>query len=375
MTTIAFVADVHAANHRKFGGAMEGGLNERCRLTLSSLRVARALAAKDGADRFVVLGDLVDTAKPEPQVLYEVGRALSVVVKRPTIVDVLKGNHDNVSDTIGDHALGALRWLDVAVIETANAEPGPLALIPFQAGMSSEWLPQAWARAVTKDTRVVGVHLGIAGDGTPSFLSASPDAVTVDALEHLARGYPGLHTVVAGNWHQHRSWCSPEGNINVIQCGTFAPAGFDDALPFEQNAYGHVVIVDTEDSSWRSMVVPGPRFEKVVWADDGEVRVRLIEKHAHTHGHAMFVQVTAEPRHIQDARKFMASSSGHIANYSVLPDAATVRAMATDAAASTRSASSVDDAVREYVAKMPLVDDVSRDALVSAVMGYMSVGG
>lgn len=365
---IAAVADVHAYNHRQFGGAMEGGVNARCRVVVEALKVAVRMAQKENADAFWVLGDLVDTAKPSPQVLHAVGQALQ---RAPGLV-VVKGNHDNVSDTYGDHALASLRWLEADVVEVAQARDDAFAFIPFQAGMSSEWLPEAWKRAVGPATRAVGMHLGIADDATAAFLQRAPDATTLDALAHLVKGTQ-VDFVLAGNWHQHNAWeVKPHAGhaANVIQCGTFAPAGFDDALPFEQKAYGSLIFVDTERKTWWRTEIPGPRFEKVRWAEDGEERVRLVAAHARKCGHSMFVQVRAEPREMAKARALLATFP-ELAGYQVLPETAALQAQAQHAAAATRGADSLRAGVRKFVREMACDEGVKRDDVQSRALAYL----
>ncbi len=365
---VAAIADVHAHNHRWQGGAMEGGINNRCRLVTRALKGAVAAAKKQKAEVLLVLGDLVDVAKPSPQVLFAVGNALMGIR-----TCVLKGNHDNVSDTIGDHALSPLAWTSAEVVEIAQGRDDEFGLIPFQAGMSSTWLPEAWRRAVGPHTRVVGMHLGIADDATPHFLTRAPDATTIDALAHLASGTK-VKFVLAGNWHKHEHWhVKPHHtgvDFHVIQCGTFAPAGFDDALPFEEKAYGMIHFVDTERGSWWSQEIPGPRFEKVVWEDGGEKRVLHICEHAKQYGHSIFVQVRAEPRSVAKAREYMAGA-GILAGYQVLPETTQLHTQAKHAAESTRSAESLRAGVRRFVKTMALEEGVSRDDVQARVLAYL----
>ncbi len=54
----AFTADIHAGNHKRFGGPVSVSLNKRCTMVLDVLDAAvdRAIALK--CSSFTVLGDL-----------------------------------------------------------------------------------------------------------------------------------------------------------------------------------------------------------------------------------------------------------------------------------------------------------------------------
>lgn len=383
----AFVADVHIANFGWCAGDMIAGVNDRARTVLDVLERAAETAYQAGAREFVILGDLFDVAAPTPQLVAAVAHSLKFIVRErgygtpPMRVTVLKGNHDSVSDTRGDNALGPLRYVHERVSVVDVAQPltvdatGFCEVLPFQAGPSAEWLPGAWKASLTERARIVGLHLGIADERTPAFLRGAADSVDVDTLLQLARGSASpVEFVVAGNWHTHRAWelfdTITNKPLHVIQCGTLCPADFSDAEPMDQSNYGRLVLVDTTDRSWESVEISGPRFEVVAWDDTAIDWVKKLVKYAKKRGHKLYVQVKAEPRHLREAREAMTGVKG-LAGYRVLPDTSAIKKVAAEAAAATRSTTRLTDAVRGYVAKMPLTDDVDREELTTELLGFL----
>lgn len=100
MSFISFIADTHIANHRRFAGESRACINVRCHTTLNSLEQA----VESARGTLVVLGDIFDTVRPEPQVI----AAVQLALWETHTTFLLLGNHDMVSTQPGDHALGPL---------------------------------------------------------------------------------------------------------------------------------------------------------------------------------------------------------------------------------------------------------------------------
>ena len=198
-----FVADVHVGNHRRWGGPVKVGLNNRAREVLDALRLAVGHTNNVG-EPLVVLGDLFDTASPSPQMVYAVGEVLGQCENG---CYVLLGNHEFRSADEGDHALTPLSWLENVEVVDVPTLDGRTLFVPFQPGPAKEWLPDVLA-GFQDDSRPVAdvlcLHLGIEDGETPPWLRGADDSVTVDQLIDLAKEY-GFREVYAGNWHKHKA--------------------------------------------------------------------------------------------------------------------------------------------------------------------------
>jgi hypothetical protein len=258
---IAFIADLHIANHQKYGGAVKAGINRRCRLILDTLDRAVTRALEEKVAYLVVLGDLFDTARPEPQIVAETQRILGRI---PTIV--LLGNHDMVSDAAGDHSLGPLSPVPgLRVVEKPCVIPVgevDLVLVPFYPGPASEWLPVHLKELLGEKVprgksrrRVLGLHLGIAADDTPHFLKGAEDSIAMGQLVPLLKALR-IEAVLAGNWHSRRHWTAQ--GCDVMQVGCLASTGWDNE---GLENYGTLAFWDAAKGiSFEE--IPGPRFVK-----------------------------------------------------------------------------------------------------------------
>lgn len=373
---ISFIADVHAGNHRRFGGKVEAGINYRCHQVFDVLSAARD-RAKELHSPLVSLGDLFDSARIEPQIIAAAQRALSEVD-----CYALLGNHEQVSTAFGDHSLGPLHGHGmIEVVETPRVEHiggVELLLVPFQPGKADDWLPSAVhhlnPRAVEvskKDSlRVLCLHLGIRDEKTAAWLVDSHDAVSIDLLRGLAQTY-GLDAIVAGNWHERRSWKLELSDhyCEVMQVGALVPTGFDNP---GMRGYGTVATFDPkakEGARLSYAELPGPRFLKLRAGDD----VPLAK------GNKLYVQITAPREHVAACEAHLAASidNGDFVAGEVVPDGDEQQAAVRDAADSARSEDTLAGALAAFVQRMPLEDEakVDRSLVLAKCKGYLAAGG
>lgn len=366
---IAFVADLHIANFKKFGGSVESGLNARCRLTVQTLRAAAKRATKEGCYAFVVLGDLFDTVRPEPQVIAAVQEALDFRGQ----IFFLVGNHDQVSTAQGDHSLGPLSIIG-NVIESPSCSTVhgiDLLLVPFQPGPANEWLLEAVDTAVTKSKpgvlrRVLGLHLGISDANTPPWLQGAHDSIPKSDLKKLCEKH-NIEVAVAGNWHSHQ-WFPCDGQM-LVQAGCLNPTGFDNP---GLDGYGSLIIWDSE-ASIRRIEIPGPRFLTFASVLSFE---RALHNPRNKNNSSIFVRLNVTPDEVDAALDIIdtARRSGQIVDGYVEPDKAADQAAARTAASAARSADTMEEALAAFVAGMALPDAVSREHVVERARKYLSSG-
>lgn len=279
---LGIVADPHVANHRRYGGSMVAGLNQRGRWCVETLGRAAWIACNVGCDFFVVLGDLFDHTRPTPQLVRATARALldRPPGKRAMRVVVILGNHDKQSEVENDHAAASLQMIDGIEVYSEPSCIGfgghQLILAPYRAGRAEEWLPNAvlrdrapWARHFptvdgTPPRRVILTHLGVFDDDTPPYLREAKDAVGLGQARFLCDAVEA-DALYAGNWHSHKRWVGrnsmPAGPgsdaAEVVIPGTLCPASYSDAL----GDNGHMVVYDSKTNGFNKMTIDGPRFE------------------------------------------------------------------------------------------------------------------
>lgn len=274
---IGFCADVHLWSYPYAGGKVTAGLNRRAWEQIDVLRRTVKAAKEHCCSHLVILGDLFDRAKPEPQLLAAVRE---VLVEYELNVIILVGNHDQVSSEPGDHALNTLTWPNtVKVIETptllVEAEV-EFICIPHQAGQADEWLPETLSGTGSKSlqclpalesksarTRFLLLHLGIRDENTASFMQSSHDSVHIDALEEMSKKYH-IDFAAAGNWHKRDQW--DRDNFSCVQCGTLIPHSFSDE---GLDRRGDLIL--WKDGEWSKEQIPGPRFIKREWNEENLV--------------------------------------------------------------------------------------------------------
>lgn len=365
MTKIAYIADLHIANHKRFAGKYESGLNERCRLILGALERALTEARDLGAEAVVVLGDTFDDVRPSPQILAATARVFGRA-GLPTYM--LVGNHDQVSGSPGDHALGPLEVseCEIFVIEkptTVKIGKTALMLVPFRAGAASEWLPDVVEELspVPTNDNVLCVHMGISDNTTPPYLRSAPDSISATQLGGIMQVH-GIKRAFAGNWHFHRTW--EIGEQRITQVGALVPTGFDNPGV----GYGSVIVADANEQ-WRS-TVRGPRF----FAFDFEDGTLADVCDLHDVGFSLFVQARVQPAYIAQAKAEIAEKvkAGVLAGGEAIPNKQVTKLVARSAAAAARSADTVDQAVAQYVEHMQMPDGVKRADVLTEVKSYLA---
>jgi hypothetical protein len=356
---IAFVADIHAGNHQRHGGAVEAGLNARCRAVVDALMRAVDRARELQCGALAVLGDLFDSASPSPQVIAAVQQAL-----RGVETYLLLGNHDMVSMAPGDHALGPLDGFNMievverpTVISVGDAE---LWTVPFQPGDARKWLPKTLATSFQNiqppKHRILCLHLGLIDESTPPYLKDAHDAVPVSLVEELKAHY-GIDCVLAGNWHSRKRWG------NVMQVGALVPTGWDNP---GLTGYGSLVIYDSADKTLTVREIPGPRFIKARMPEDVDAAIEGAPE-----GTQLYLQYVAPPDQLDEARKLVDSLGMVFTAAEVIPDGAAAESAARGAADAARSTETLIEALNAFVKEMPLDEGVDRELVLLRAREYL----
>lgn len=369
MAKIAAVADVHIANHRRWAGAADAGINQRCADVLAALDRAIAVADAEKADIFIVLGDLFDTTTPTPQVLARVQRCFRVT-QRPFLI--LLGNHDMVSDARGDHACGPLDSAPhVMVVGVPTSlmldEAHQLLMVPFRPGPAHEWIAAAIVEAGRETVqamkkvrhRTLCLHLGIENEDTPPFLRGAPDSIKATELLTLMERY-GIDDVLAGNWHNRLVVETKDRRI--VQVGTLAPTGWDNpsacgvkGVVEGRDGYGGLAILDTAVPILAS-TIPGPRFLTSHYPDPTDKILRRITPEMAEQGWRFYIRREVEQPEevaVDQAALRAAQDAGLIAGFEVTLDRSEIEMNLRRAASEAKRAGSVDEAVARYCGRVP----------------------
>lgn len=262
MTKIALVADVHLANHRRWGGPVVGGLNRRGREAVDVLRRASIFAREQECSALFVLGDLFDTSRPSPPL---VAAALGALEAGGVKAYVILGNHDRQSQEDQDHACAPMVYSrNVEVIsKNSSRRWGDLqvACVPYQPGEASTWLPGALFEACGQNPGRMKTlalsHLGIWDEDTPPYLKSARDAVGIGQVRWLCDTHK-VDAFIAGNWHHYRVWKGPQ---LVMIPGTLVPHTFsDEARAPLPSSVGCVAIYDSIKDTATPYRIAGPRF-------------------------------------------------------------------------------------------------------------------
>ena len=364
MTKLSFVADVHIGNPAAFGGPVQAGINQRGREVLAALE--RAVEASEDSTALVICGDLFDTSSPSPQMISEVQRILSQAPK----VLVLMGNHDMVSDTPGDNALGPLMPLpnvmSVEQPELYTFENTALMVVPFQAGDCREWFPQAVKQLAATPTpegtiKVLAFHLGVIDEDTPAFLAKAHDAIELEVVKGLMEEY-GISYAFCGNWHSPKKWRTSNGGI--VQCGALCPTGWDNP----GWDYGKVWHIKPHQALIGSTEIPGPRFLNVTSKVEAENAMGRAEQT----GHRLYLTLkgeAAEDRELlEDVREWGVKARS-------VAEGETAREATRAAAQAVRGASTLNDALFRFISEMYLEDGVDRQRVQALAKKYLTAGG
>ncbi len=375
MTKIAFIADTHVSNHRQHGGQVSGGLNDRARICVATLRDAARAAGSANADFAVALGDLFDTTKPPPPLIRAVADALE---QFPGGVRVIVGNHDRSSDAENDHAASPLGLShEIQVYEQpAVLGSGPTMLyVPFMPGPAKDWLPDVMrehAGHLVDDPktspRILCLHLGIWDDQTPAFLRDVSDSVSLSLVTDLMALYD-IDAVVAGNWHKRRTWqVDVRGTRRFVAVvGTTCPVNFGD-----EGCDGKMLVLDADVEDGRSYIRPewvdvaGPRWHTfdaagLANADLGKLRGR---------GCMPFIRACVPTADYADALEHRTYLESNGVRVVVTVDASAAKAMAREAAAAARQEESFDRASDAYVAGIDVPDPGTLDGVRAKLAAY-----
>lgn len=369
---IAFVADVHVGQHRKWGAPSRGRLapvNARCRDTVAVLADARRRAETAGCTDLFVLGDLFDTSCPSPQEVAEVVEALSTT---SMVVHLMVGNHDQVSDAAGDHAMVSMaafgdERLLVYERPTVVYRAGfQVVLVPYRPGYAKDYLESTVEEvAATADplrsptVRLLGLHLGLEADDTPPWLRGAHDSIRLDDLARAADP-ASVDLVLAGNWHEHKVYG------DYVQVGALVPTGFDNP---GWDGYGSLLVV-TDGGEWHRYEVPGPRFLRA--PDPAAARQHLERASREPLAYPVYLSVRCRLDQRGDVRELMELYDHK--EYEVLASRAAEEDAAEEVRASVQYAStdSIEAAVRAYVSAMALPDDVDRARVEAMAVDYVA---
>ncbi len=354
MALIAFVADVHVANHKRWGGAMDNGVNRRATEVLDALASASKRAASEGADAFVVLGDLFDHTRPTPQLVRATAEALLAGHREDENMNVivLLGNHDIQSDGELDHACASLALVPgievVAKPLVRQIRGVELILAPYQPGLASEWLPSAITACVggrgraANQRRLLATHLGIWDEGTPSFMKSARDAVSIGQMRFWCDANE-IEFVFAGNWHAYQHFDGKEETASAVIPGTLAPAGFQEP---DQNKVGWMVTFDTAYTQRiRRIPIKGPRFITIN-ANDQDIALRVPAKEFAASRRYVRIRCAKKDMDQAISLRHMYENGGDVALIMLDEDVDTlVRKAASEAVAASNGAGPVADYV------------------------------
>lgn len=387
MTRVAFVADVHLANHRRFGGLAESGINRRARLVLGTLEAAGRMATDAGCSLFLVLGDLFDTERPTPQLV----AAAQAALPRMRCV-VLAGNHDVASSAPGDHALGPLAPV-AEVVDSPRIlvhEDCALALVPYLPGSADELVPTALAQLLARRRprlpTLLGFHAGIRDKETPVFLEGAQDSIEVGRL-YEAMVECRVWSAAAGNWHDRRRWdfdalddrARAEVVVQILQVGTLCPTGFDNALGLAQLAlgedpYGWLGIWDSATGELSSLQVPGPRFFVADGLDELRELVDSCSGRIEWPGPS-FLLVRVAPDEAQAARGviegLVVRGVFEAGDFEI--DRQSRREQAASAAQAARRSETLVEALAAFVKRAPFEGSVDRMRVLARAKNYLKL--
>jgi Calcineurin-like phosphoesterase len=364
---IALVGDPHLGNFSRHGGVKTLGMNERCRATVDVLDRALRLAQAEGAKVVVILGDLFDTMRPEPQLIARVREVFASSTLQRIIL--LKGNHDSASDAPGDTALYACAEENCDVVDEPtvfDASGVRLWLVPYRSGAVADWLPgvlnelSARCSAGGPAARVLCLHAGIRDDETAPWLRDAPDAIDVDVLAPLLDEHE-IRAVFAGNWHENKSW----QNDGIFQVGALCPTGFSN-LGLEP--YGWVALLESGRDIPTFAQVPGPRFLKLGRDDTPEQVISGCP-------HSVYIEWKVPTDQLIEAQRRVEAliEAGKLAAGSAIPDTTGMGEGLVEAANAARESTSVAEALSAYVEGLTLPAQVDRARLYQRVRRYMGV--
>ena len=373
MTKLAFCADVHLGNHKRHGGKVTAGLNVRCQQAFVVLERAVEIAIDQDCQAFIVVGDLFDSSKPEPQVIAEAQRILSKLGRSGCDCVLIAGNHDKVSNTHRDNAIGAMAPAVARIVD----EPWlgtwgriEVQCLPHVAGAdAATWLKAGVEQFVNPlagvNVRLLAAHVGITDEHSPKYLRGPGAADVQWMFKFLADN--GLDIGFFGDYHQGQDWTAA-GPIKyeVHQCGALVPTGWNDS-GCEQGHYGSLLVFDDSGLSRAPSTgctttrfeLDGPRF----YASTS------LAKPPATSGAISYVRLTVPPSDVADA-KLRLKMFGPFVGEVLIDDSEAHEALQV-ASASARSQTTLDAALDAYVSAMALAATVKRDEVLSRCRDYL----
>lgn len=376
---IFHVADVHIGNHRKHGGETVSGINKRCQQVLDALKHACDIVAEQRG-YLLSNGDLFDVAYPSPQIIAAAQRVLETV---PAVL--LKGNHEGASSAENDNALAPLAPIATVVerpqfirlTSPDHKEQVDLLCVPFMPGPASEWFPEAVRKLadeaskfkLPKPHRLLEFHLGVEDNKTPSYLRGAPDSIKLKVLENLMQEC-AIDYAFCGNWHEHRHWYVIDGKRGVMQVGTLAPTGWDNA---GSDGFGKLVCYDTQTVPHISVhEIPGPRFIDV----NGPSAVDTIVASLREEGNSVYARWKAGINDVANAQEELREwqDAGLIQGWETrLEDDDEAEEASLRAAQMARTSQTLEEALAAFVAEMPLPEGTDRNDVLVRARDYLGI--
>lgn len=380
--TLAFVADVHVANHKRWGGPTEGGLNRRGLDCVATIESAALKAAELRASAFIVLGDLFDHTRPSPPLVAATTQAIRKFSGEQW---VLLGNHDRQSMHDRDHACASMAQCGIRVAASptvANFSDAEVALVPYGHGEAKDWLTTALAQLVphwsgnTGKRRILATHLGIWDEETPAYLKAAKDAVSVGFMRWICNAHK-IDAVFAGNWHSHAVWGPPVGGPPplIVIPGTVCPASFSDP----QVPGSMIMHQPGSHSLSRIFIMASPLFLKPDGLEEFKQFVyegTLLRHHSQLSTGRVYVRATVRGDELPEALDFrdrlLGQCPGAMVHVEVREDeaAVSVREAARAAIASAR-----DDLSETYADLAKVEEPGTRDGVARRLAEYRKVAG
>ncbi len=324
----------------------------------------------------MILGDLFDSSRPEPQV---VTGAIGALSEGPNRVITLLGNHDMNSEMPGDHALGSLAWVDgFSVIDRSTILPigdVDLILIPFKLGRACEWFPRELA-SVCQDPRfasgehppprprILVFHLGISTENTPHYLQDSPDSLPIQTVLALAKQYR-ISAVFAGNWHNHFVERTPI--CTIVQVGALVPTGFDNPgfdYGFMSTLYNDLFIDVNQ--------INGPRFVTV----QSQTEARKASEKALAVNIPLYLRwLVSDPQQLAFFAQLFANAvaAGRFCDGVVELNKEVVATQARQAVEVARSSETLAEALASFIRAMPLQAGISAEEVLLQARKYLGL--
>ncbi len=174
-----------------------------------------------------------------------------------------------------------------------------------------------------------------------------------------------FEAVVAGNWHQRRTWKVGRRKVPVAVLGTTCPVNFGD-----EKSDGKIGILDFAGPqvALRFMDVPGPRWYTVDLAS-------LLSFDVTDYEAGVFVRCSVKPEDLAaaNARRVELEEVG--ARVTITVDSSDIKKQAAAAAGVARSSSSFESAVAGYVDANQVSEPGTVDGVIRRLAEYRKLAG